>query len=206
MIAIIDYDAGNLISVKRALDYLQIPSTITSDSGGIASATHIIFPGVGHATAAMNVLTARGLDKTLQSEFAKGKPILGICLGTQIILSHSQEGDTRCLGLIEGHCPRFKLEEPDLKIPHMGWNSVERIKEHPVFDGISPQSEFYFVHSYYPKPDDSTKIFGLCNYKIDFPAIVGENNLIATQFHPEKSGVVGLKVLENFSKWDGSLC
>ncbi|KMQ51028.1 Imidazole glycerol phosphate synthase amidotransferase subunit [Chitinispirillum alkaliphilum] len=206
MVAIIDYSAGNLISVKRALEHLNIDCLISSESKQILDADHIIFPGVGHAFAAMGFLKQRNLDKTLKDAFTKGIPILGICLGTQIILSHSEEGNTQCLGLIEGNCPKFKLPNSDLKIPHMGWNSIRLVQQHPVFEGIKDVHEFYFVHSFYPVPNNNEQIIGLCNYGINFPTIVGHKNLIATQFHPEKSGKAGLMILKNFSNWNGVRC
>ncbi|MDO5577284.1 MAG: imidazole glycerol phosphate synthase subunit HisH [Fibrobacter sp.] len=206
MIAIIDYDAGNLTSVKRALDYLQIESEITSEANKIRAAERIIFPGVGHATSAMCTLVNRGLDKAIQDAFNSGIPILGICLGTQIILSHSMEGNTDCLGLIDGECPKFDLKDPKLKIPHMGWNQIRKTADHPLLDGIDPGDEFYFVHSFYPQPLNQNSVFALCEYEIEFPAVIGSNNLVATQFHPEKSGTAGLRILSNFSSWDGTLC
>ena len=199
MIAIIDYAAGNLTSVKRALDYLNLPSMISSDAQELLRAERLIFPGVGHATAAMAVLKERGLDVVIREAFAAGTPILGICLGTQIILSRSEEGDRECLGIIEGSVPRFQLADPTLKVPHMGWDAVTLIRQHPVLAGSRPGAEFYFVHSYYPQPADPTAVIGRCEYEINFPAIIGRDNLIGLQFHPEKSGPAGLAILKNFS-------
>lgn len=206
MITIVDYEAGNLTSVKRALDYLNIPSTITPDPQKILNAERIIFPGVGHAASAMKVLSQRGLDTALKQAFLLGTPIMGICLGTQIILSHSQEGNTDCLGLIEGNNPKFCFNDPLLKIPHIGWNSLALKKRHPMLESIRPDDEFYFVHSYYPQPFDKESVLATCEYGISFPAIICKSNLIATQFHPEKSGPAGLKLLTSFSKWNGYLC
>lgn len=206
MIAIVDYEAGNLTSVKRALDYLNIPSRITPDPDEIVNAKRIIFPGVGHAASAMNVLRKRGLDVALKQAFLNGTPILGICLGTQIILSHSDEGNTNCLGLIEGNCPKFLLKNKSLKIPHIGWNTVVPQKMHPVLSSIKTGDEFYFVHSFYPQPFNQDSVLAVCEYEISFPAVIGMSNLIATQFHPEKSGPAGLQILTSFSKWNGCLC
>jgi glutamine amidotransferase len=206
MIAIIDYDAGNLTSVKRALDFLGIASTITSNKKAIAGAERIVFPGVGHATASMNVLKERGLDQILKQAFDAGTPILGICLGTQIILSRSEEGDTPCLGLIDGTVPRFSLANPGLKVPHMGWDAVEQVRSHPVLREVQTGNEFYFVHSYYPKPSSDKAIIATCDYELTFAAIIGDRNLIGTQFHPEKSGPAGLSILGNFAVWDGTPC
>ena len=206
MIIIVDYNAGNLTSVKRALDYLSIPSEITPDPGKIRSAEKIIFPGVGHATSAMQTLRQRGLDAALHEAFSGGTPILGICLGTQVILSSSEETDLPCLDLIKGTNPRFVLSDPGLKIPHMGWDSIKIRKSHPVLSDIKVNDEFYFVHSFYPQPENENDIYAVGEYEIVFPVVIGRNNLIATQFHPEKSGPVGLQLLINFSSWDGSPC
>jgi len=203
MIAIIDYEAGNLTSVKRALDSLGIDCVVTPDPAVIARAQRIIFPGVGHASAAMAALSRRGLDTPLREAVARGTPVLGICLGTQIILSRSQEGETECLGLIPGMVKKFMFDDPAFKIPHMGWNAVGFVRPHPVFAGLEPGTEFYFVHSYYPCPDNEEAVVGTCEYGIRFTAAIGCGSLVATQFHPEKSGRPGLRILENFSRWDG---
>jgi glutamine amidotransferase len=205
-IQIIDYEAGNLTSVKRALDFLDIPSRITADPEDITRAERIIFPGVGHAAAAVAALKRRGMDQALREAFARGAPILGICLGAQIILSRSEEGDTECLGLIEGVCPRFSLHNPALKIPHMGWNDIVIKREHFLLKDVRPGDEFYFVHSYYPQPAHGDRIFAAAEYEISFPVAIGRDNLFATQFHPEKSGRLGLHILKNFAAWDGAEC
>lgn len=202
MLAILDYKAGNLTSVKRALDYLAIPCTITADSDIIAGSQGLIFPGVGAAGSAMNTLHQSGLKEIMQREIAAGKPMLGICLGCQILLDYSLENDTRTLGIIPGTCDVFT---PDLKdedglpinIPHMGWNTVTLQKECRLFDGVSPDSEFYFVHSYYTNPAPEYAI-GTTYYGREFCSVHGRDGLWATQFHPEKSGRPGLKMLSNF--------
>jgi glutamine amidotransferase len=206
MIVIIDYSAGNLTSVKRALDYLKIPSAISPDPEVIASAERIIFPGVGHAAAAMKTLRQHGLDKALANAFAAGTPILGICLGTQIILSHAEEGDTACLGIIPGTVPRFALPDKSLKVPHMGWDAITIKRKHPILRDVGPGTEFYFVHSYYPQPSDSSAVIATCEYQKEFPAVIGDKNIVGTQFHPEKSGPAGLNILKNFATWDGRPC
>jgi glutamine amidotransferase len=206
MIGIIDYNAGNLTSVKRALDYLSIPCAIFSDPEKLAKCDRIIFPGVGNAASAMVTLRARGLDAMLRSAYARGTPILGICLGAQIILSRSEEGETECVGLIEGICKKFKVNDNSLKIPHMGWNEISVISEHYILSGLPPQSQVYFVHSYYPKPADPGMVFATCEYETVFPCAVGSKNLFATQFHLEKSGPVGLALLNKFASWDGTQC
>src|SRR5271166_3936257 len=132
MIAIVDYKAGNLTSVKRALDHLGVAGEITADPRLVAEAERIIFPGVGHAGTAMAVLRERGLDRALRLAFESGTPILGTCVGAQIVMGHPEEGDTACLGLIPGDCARFRPSDPSLKVPHMGWNNVYQAREHPV--------------------------------------------------------------------------
>lgn len=206
MILIVDYEAGNLTSVKRALDYLSIPCEISPDPEKVLAAEKVIFPGVGHATSAMQTLRRRNLDTALRETFKKGTPILGICLGTQIILSTSEETDLPCLDIIPGKTPKFKLSDPSLKIPHMGWDSITIYKNHPVLAGIVPTDEFYFVHSFYPQPSEADAIYAVCDYEITFPAVIGKGNLVATQFHPEKSGPAGLRILQQFAKWDGASC
>jgi glutamine amidotransferase len=209
MIAIIDYKAGNLKSVERALDRLGYPCRITNDKEEILNSERIIFPGVGAAGKAIEDLRRMGLDKVLAQAFVGGKPILGICLGAQIILDRSEENNTRCLGLINGEVRRFPSpllsdDNERLKIPHMGWNGIDVAKKHPVLEGIAPVDEFYFVHSYYPAPASDDCLIGKTEYGIEFPSVIGRGSLIATQFHPEKSGPPGLRILENFCKWDGS--
>ncbi|MBN2418605.1 MAG: imidazole glycerol phosphate synthase subunit HisH [Deltaproteobacteria bacterium] len=209
MIAIIDYKAGNLTSVKRALDYLGQESVITSDFSQIIGADRVIFPGVGAAGKAVSDLKAGRLDAALKQAFRAGKPILGICLGTQIILEASQENNAECLGLVKGMVLKFPddLRNADgrkLKVPHMGWNSVELKTGHPLFEGVEPDSEFYFVHSYYPAPESGDKILGETNYGITFTSVILSDNLVAVQFHPEKSGRPGLKILDNFCRWSGN--
>jgi imidazole glycerol-phosphate synthase subunit HisH len=208
MIAIIDYRAGNLTSVKRAMDALNRASVITRDPSEVLQAERIIFPGVGAAGKAMADLRALRLDRALQGAFRVGKPILGICLGTQIILERSEENGTDCLGLIRGQVRRFPepLVDGDgrtLKVPHMGWNRVEFARPHPLFEGIDPESEFYFVHSYYPVPSEAERVLGETDHGIRFPSVLEAGNLVAVQFHPEKSGRAGLRILENFSSWTG---
>lgn len=206
MIAIIDYKAGNLTSVRLALEYLGAPCEITQQPETILAADRVIFPGVGAAGEAMKHLQALRLRETLQTVIARGTPFLGICLGTQVIFAFSEEdGGTPCLGLIPGAVRRFTPVDPRCKIPQMGWNTVEFVRPHPLFAGIEARSEFYFVHSYYPAPSDPGYIVGETSYAdVRFASAVGQANLFATQFHPERSGRVGLKLLQNFSKWDGS--
>lgn len=206
MIAIIDYDAGNLTSVSRALSHINVENVITNDIALIASAERVIFPGVGAAGSAMKSLTRLGLDDAIRQAVDSGKPVLGICLGTQIVLQKSQENQARCLGIINGMVRAFsevfqEKQIKGLKIPHMGWNRIALKTEHPVFAGLKENDEFYFVHGYYPVPDNSDQVIATTDYGIAFPSIIGMKNIVATQFHPEKSGNPGLKILNNFSKW-----
>jgi glutamine amidotransferase len=208
MIVIIDYRAGNLTSVQRALDRLGLVSEITSDPSSVKKAERIIFPGVGASGKAMSDLNSLGLDKALWEAFDDGKPILGICLGTQIVMEQSQEGNTSCLGLIKGDVRRFSEDVRDndgrkLKVPHIGWNRVSLKRKHPLFNGVDPESEFYFVHAYYPCPAEKRCVVGETVYGVRFTSVLGAGNLFAVQFHPEKSGRWGLELLSNFCKWNG---
>lgn len=201
MITIVDYKAGNLTSVKRALDHLGIQNQISKDPVVVRNAERVIFPGVGAAGAAMEVLKERNLDSALKESFRRGTPILGICIGSQIILSRSEEGNTSGLDLMPGVCSRFRPRDEALKVPHMGWNAVTVTQSHPVLSHLQPGDEFYFVHSYYPQPEDPTQVFAICEYGITFPVAIGKENLFAVQFHAEKSGPLGLQLLKNFSEW-----
>jgi len=210
MIVIIDYKAGNLKSVERALKKLGFACRITHDREAVLNAERIIFPGVGAAGKALADLKHFGLDKALTRSFKEGTPILGICLGAQIVLEKSEENSTQCLGLIGGDVmrfpsPLFSVDKDRLKIPHMGWNRVKRVRRHLVLEGIRSQDEFYFVHSYYPMPSADHHIIGTTDYGIEFPSIIGHNNLIAMQFHLEKSGPPGLRILKNFCTWNGKI-
>ena len=205
MITIIDYNAGNIRSVQRACSEVGIQAITTSNPADVAKAEKIIFPGVGAAPSAMEFLTSSGLDTALRQAFEAGTPILGICLGAQIILDHSEEGSQKCLGLVPGKTVRFKIKDSLLKIPHMGWNEVKVVKPHPLLDGIAAGDEFYFVHSYFPQPARQEDVYAVTGYGADFCSALGRRNLFATQFHPEKSGRLGLHLLERFARWDGGL-
>ena len=205
MITIVDYNAGNIRSVLRACIEVGAEAVITSDPKVVAGAERIIFPGVGAAPSAMMYLRETGLDTALTYAYKSEIPILGVCIGAQIIMSNSEEGDQECLGLIGGRTVRFHFQDKLLKIPHMGWNEVTVIQPHPLLDGIKPGDEFYFVHSYYPQPSDYKDIYGISNHGADFCSALGKRNLFATQFHPEKSGPLGLQMLERFNRWDGTL-
>jgi len=207
MIAIVDYKAGNLTSVKRALNYLGYEAVVTSDPQEVLEADRVIFPGVGAAGAAIEDLRTSGMAEVLREIYLRQTPLLGICLGTQIIFESSEEDNAKCLGILPGTVKAFPrpLHDPEtkeiLKVPHMGWNKVRFIKTHPVFSGIDPKAEFYFVHSYYPMPSYTELILGVTDYGIKFVSVVAHRGLVAVQFHPEKSGRPGLKILDNFCKW-----
>jgi glutamine amidotransferase len=208
MIAIIDYKAGNLTSVARALQNIGKDYLITDKIDQLEAASHVIFPGVGAAGDAMDNLKQRKLDSWLKDWIKVGKPLMGICLGTQIILDYSEENDTQCVGLVSGSTKRFPDNMPcegrSLKIPHMGWNSVKLQRKHPVFQNIPAGAEFYFVHSYYPAPSQDSVILGITDYGIEFCSVLAVKNLVAMQFHPEKSGKPGLQILQNFCDWRGN--
>jgi len=207
LIAIIDYKAGNSRSVERALDKLGFPSRITNSRDEILGAERVIFPGVGAAGAAMENLRRSGADRVLREAYESGMPFLGICVGAQVILDESEEDGARCLGLIQGRVKRFPHPLVDekgdrLKVPHIGWNGLRIRRSHPVLEGIRARDEFYFDHSYYTVPEKAEGVLGTTDYGIDFPSVIGQRNLVATQFHPEKSGAPGLRILENFSRWE----
>jgi glutamine amidotransferase len=206
VIAIIDYKAGNLTSVKLAFQALGVEAEITNDADTILSAERVVFPGVGAAGAAMEHLNQTGLGEAVKTKIARGDPFLGICFGMQLLFEFSEEdGGVPCLGIMPGQVKRFNPARARYKIPHMGWNSVTLKKSHPLLVDIEDQSEFYFVHSYYPDSSDETLVYGQTDYaEANFTSIVGRGNVLATQFHPEKSGRIGLKLLENFSRWDGT--
>jgi len=201
MISIIDYRAGNLTSVRRAFDYLGIPSRVTDKPGEILSSERVVFPGVGAAGAAMQMIRSTGLDEVIQKVIAGGIPFLGICLGAQIILTASEENDTPCLDILPGKALHFS--DRSLKIPHMGWNSIMVRRTHPVLAGIDPEAQFYFVHSYYPSCARRDDVIAATGYGISFHSVIGRGNVLAMQFHPEKSGRHGLAILRNFAAWKG---
>ena len=203
MITVIDYGAGNIRSVLRACAEVTEGVMATDDPARVTAATKIIFPGVGAAPSAMAYLQKAGLDAALKQAVRAGVPTLGICLGAQIVLDFSEEGDTPCLGLVPGKTIRFQLKDKLLKVPHMGWNEVMVKKPHPLLDGIKPGDEFYFVHSYYPNPASPEDVYAVANYESDFCVALGKDNLFATQFHPEKSGRLGLELLARFVTWEG---
>jgi len=206
VITIVDYRAGNLTSVRLALEHIGVACEITNEPSRILAAERLIFPGVGAAAEAMKNLREMGILSPLQTVASRGTPFLGICLGTQVVFEFSEEdGGTPCVGLMPGRVIRFAPTDASCKIPQMGWNSVRFRREHPLLDGVEDRSEFYFVHSYYPAPSNPSHIVGETDYAdVVFASVVGKDNIFATQFHPERSGRIGLKLLENFSRWDGT--
>ena len=203
MIAVVDYRAGNLQSVLRALEHLGHDAQITSDADAIRSADRVVLPGVGAAGAVMRNLRELGLDSLLADELLPaGLPILGICIGIQIVFDRSDEDDAECLGLLSGRVRRLD-PAGGLKVPQIGWNEVRLEKPHPVFAGVPDGSHFYFVNSYVPAPSDAACVYATAEYGERFACVVGREGLVATQFHLEKSGPVGLRMLDNFCRWDG---
>ena len=198
MIAIIDYGAGNLRSVANAVRKLDYKPKITSSPEDILKAQAVILPGVGAAADTLVNLKALGLIEPIRHFIAEDRPFLGVCIGLQILFSGTEEGGWHdCLNIIPGTVRRLP---PTLKIPHMGWNQVEQKVSHPIFQGIPDEANFYFVHSYYVEPDDSSVVVGETEYGITICSVIARGNLVATQFHPEKSGEIGLKIYDNFLK------
>jgi glutamine amidotransferase len=200
VIAIIDYNAGNLRSIQKAVELYSSNVVITNNPEVILSADKIILPGVGSFGSAM-----QNLSKECNNQYAlkdvicrafKEVPFLGICLGMQLLMEVSEEcGSSEGLGIIKGNVIKFRNVE---KIPHMGWNNVEQVKDIPLFEGIKNNEYFYFVHSYHVNPSNKDVIAGVCEYGYKFPCVLNKDSLYATQFHPEKSGKAGLKMIENF--------
>ncbi len=194
-IVIIKYNAGNIESVNNALHRLGVTAEITGNHEKIRNADKVIFPGVGEASTTMSFLKKEGLDLLIPE---LKQPVLGICLGLQLMCSHTEEGDTSCLGIFEEKVKRF-IPEPGMefvtKVPHMGWNSISELKS-GIFDSTIDRQYVYFVHSYYAAVGEHTA--AVCNYINPFSAALHRDNFYATQFHPEKSGAVGARILENF--------
>lgn len=189
MIAIVKYNAGNTTSVSNALKRLGYQALITDDPEALMKAEKVIFPGVGEAGTAMQYLTSRGLDRCLKQ---LSQPVLGICLGLQLMCKHSEEGDTNCMGIFDVEVKKFPAQDI---VPHMGWNNVQSLGSR-LLSNIPDESDVYFVHSYYAVRGTATT--GLCNYILPFTAVIERDNFFATQFHPEKSGKVGDQILKNF--------
>lgn len=198
-VGVVDYRAGNLTSVKSALAYLGVEFEAAQQPEALEKCDKLIFPGVGEAGSAMAVLRREGWDSFLHQWQHSGKDMLGICLGHQIIFEKSEESQTQCVGLIGGEVKRFEPHE-SLKIPQIGWNTVERERNSPLFYQIPQDASFYFVHSYYTVPTNSQTILGTTQYICQFVSAVQQQNIYSVQFHPEKSGRYGLQLLDNFLK------
>jgi len=195
MITVIDYGLGNLASVANALEKLEIPYLVSGDIEVLKTAKALILPGVGAAGQGMENLKERGMDQVIIEQARIGTPILGICLGMQLLFSSSEEGNVNCLGLIEGEVKKF---DTSLKVPQIGWNQIECKSDSVLLKGIKNNSYFYFVNSYYCDPREENTIKGVTDYKVKFCSVVEKDNLYGVQFHPEKSGGVGLQLLKNF--------
>jgi glutamine amidotransferase len=194
-IAIVDYEAGNVRSVQKAFQKVGGNASITSDPDEVIRADALVVPGQGACDSAMRHMREKGLVEPIKEFIASGKPFFGVCLGLQLLMADSEEGDEPCLGVLEGRTRRLP---PGQKIPHMGWNQVDFHISHPVFDEIPDGSHFYFVHSYVADPDDKSVVACTTDYGVDFCSGVVRENVVAVQFHPEKSGALGLKIYENF--------
>ena len=196
MIAIIDYGAGNLRSVANAITRLGYQPRITNHAEDLSEAQAVILPGVGAAGDTMESLRKLGLVEPIKQLIADDRPFFGVCIGLQVLFTGSEEGGWHdCLGIIPG---RVKKLPAGLKVPHMGWNQVRQRFNHPVFEGIPDEANFYFVHSYYGEPEDKSLVAGETEYGVTMGSVIARGNLVATQFHPEKSGDYGLKMYANF--------
>jgi len=194
-IAIVDYQAGNLRSVQKALERFGANAVITSDSKSIEAANGVVFPGQGASDPSLCALRDRGLVDSIRNSIESGKPFMGVCLGLQLLLDVSDEGVEPGLGVIPG---RVKHLPGGLKVPHMGWNEVRFRSEHPVLSGVPDGTHFYFVHSYFADPTDESVVAGTTSYGVEFCSVAAKGNWIAFQFHPEKSGAIGLELYRNF--------
>ena len=203
MIAIVDYGMGNLRSVEKGFARVGFPALVTADSQVVERAQAVVLPGVGAFGQAMDNLRARGLQEPVKQAIGSGKPFLGICLGLELLFDESEEfGPVAGMGILPGRVVRFPAQ-PDLKIPHIGWSPVEIVRPAPIFEGVPNGSMFYFVHSYYVAPEQSAVVAGETMHGLRYASAVWKGNLFACQFHPEKSGAVGLRMLENFGRLAG---
>jgi glutamine amidotransferase len=199
-IVVVDYDAGNLRSVQRAMEHVGLHPLVTPDPRDVARAEALVLPGVGSAQDCMRKLRERGLIEPLRAYAASRRPFLGVCVGLQLLFETSEEGGgVECLGILPGTVKRFK-NLPGLKVPQIGWNQVAFTARHPLLEGIPSDSYFYFVHSYYAEPSEPEVTIGRSEYGVDFAAIVARDNVVATQFHPEKSADLGLQIYANFGR------
>jgi imidazole glycerol-phosphate synthase subunit HisH len=202
-VAIVDYDAGNTLSVSRALEKVGAKVDLTCDPERVDAADAVVLPGVGAFGDCMRKLRERGLDGACEEAFRSGKPFLGVCVALQVIFEGSEESPgVEGLGLLPGDVVRFGGD--GLKVPHIGWNDLSVVRDHPVLDGLDGGA-FYFVHSYFPVPENTGDLIGETDYGTRFCSVAGRENLVAVQFHPEKSSSAGLKLYENFLVWAGSV-
>ncbi|MGE3269883.1 MAG: imidazole glycerol phosphate synthase subunit HisH [Chloroflexota bacterium] len=200
MIVILDYRAGNLRSVAKALETVGVSPVVTDDPAIIARADGLVVPGQGSAVDAMRNLTGLRLVEPIREYVQSGRPFLGVCLGEQVIFESSEEGNgVECLGLVPGTVRRLPGGD-GMKVPHMGWNSVSIRQRHPLLEGVPDNAYFYFVHSYYVDPADPADMVGETDYGVKFASIVAHKNIFATQFHPEKSSEIGLRIYRNFAR------
>jgi glutamine amidotransferase len=195
-VVIVDYGAGNLRSVSRAIAHHGFEPVISCEGRAIEAAEAVVLPGVGAAADTMRNLQQGGLVEPIRDYIASGRPYLGVCMGQQALLTLSEEGgEHACLDVVHGRVKRLPSGQ---KVPHMGWNQVRQRVPHPIFEGIEDGAYFYFVHSYYPKPDDDSVVIGETDYGVTFASVLAQGNIVATQFHPEKSGKDGLRFYGNF--------
>jgi len=201
VISVVDYGAGNLRSVTNALALLGCTFRVTQKVVDVLDADAVILPGVGAASDTLKNLKNLALIKPIKQYVAEGRPFLGICIGLQILLSTTEEGgEQKCLGIVPGRVQRLPA---GVKVPHMGWNQVKQIDIHPIFKGIPDNTNFYFVHSYYAVPENNAVVIGTTDYSLSFCSVLAQDKLVATQFHPEKSGKWGLKIYDNFLRMAG---
>ncbi|MEX2227649.1 MAG: imidazole glycerol phosphate synthase subunit HisH [Dehalococcoidia bacterium] len=197
-VVIVDYGAGNLRSVARAVAHAGHEPTVTDDPEQVDAADALIVPGVGAAADTMRNLREHRMVEPIREYIASGRPFFGVCMGQQALLSISEEGgEHECLGIIPGRVKKLDVAD-GRKVPHMGWNNVRQKSAHPIFDGIPDDAYFYFVHSYYPQPEDPDVVIGETDYGVTFASVLARDNIVATQFHPEKSGEMGLRMYANF--------
>ena len=201
-VAVVDYDAGNTLSVTRALQKVGAKVDLTPDPERVLAADAVVLPGVGAFGDCMRKLRQRGMDEACGEAFGRGKPFLGVCVALQVIFEGSEESPgVEGLGLMPGRVVRFGGD--GLKVPHIGWNELSQVRSHPVLDGLDGEA-FYFVHSYYPEPEGVEDSIGETEYGVRFCSAAGRENLVAVQFHPEKSSGAGLRLYENFLSWAGA--
>jgi glutamine amidotransferase len=201
MIDVIDYRAGNAPSVQYALEHLGVACRLVASADAVAASERIVLPGVGAARATLASLREEGLADAIAQRVRDGVPFLGICIGLQVLFDHSEEGDTDCLGWVPGRVRRFPR---DRRVPQIGWNEVRLVRDHPVSRTLPPSGHYYFVNSYYCEPAETADVLGVTDYGFDFCSVVARRNVVATQFHAEKSGTLGLGLLRGFADWDGT--